>query len=1367
MIVAVFTLLSLDTYAYDKYTTSRITSLDGLSQNDVANIIQDSYGFMWIATNDGLCRYDGSEFKTFYIGDAGLETNLIQSLVEDKMGNIWVGTADKGLYYYVRKENHFYHFSQLGNPTLPIQFNAIRHLTLAPDGSLWGCEVIKQILFRFNLDQDKRNITTIDIFRLKGMDVKSTNAIVTIGPKTYIGTSEGALIYDADTDGLELLDSGEDNIAEVSDIKSKDGELFLATSEAIIAYDLDNNSFKRYEFDIEPRKIHWQGESLWMVARDGVFTARYNSREDKFEELELVESFTDNFSYNIIEDHTGGIWVGFHKAGLRRYELNKRPFMVTRGLGNNHIHAIYNSPNDELWIGTEGSGIFLLDSINGDIKENILTQSTINSIAYTPQNDSYYIATNNNLTRATNKHSDWEFSDTLLNDKSVRMLLVDGKYLWAALFGSGVVRMDLSDDTLTYITYKNNLPSNIARNLMKDRDGNIWICTSKGVVMIPHDRRFDETPMAVRVLPETTNEQYTISIAEDRDGDIWYGTLGHGLYRLQKDPTCESGYKAKNFTTKDGLTNNVIKAIIEDDNGLIWISTNRGLSTLNASNDGVIISNFDISDGLQDYEFNELSATKLADGTLLFGGVSGYNYFNPNNFTIDSTQIRPIITDFQIFDQSILDGEQIGEIAPDGLQGDEGVQLKYNQNNFTIKFAGLHYDNPSKHRYKYMLNGVDPTWVNPSDDLHSVSYTNLSPGDYTFKLRAANEDGVWADKTLKFKISIDSPFWAKWYAYIIYVLLAAVVIYLFTRYLRSEMERRNMVAYVDMEKRKMQEMLDMRTRFFTNISHEFRTPLTLILTPLQQLIADDKITSNAKWRDHLETMNHNGNSLMRLINEFLSYAKQESGSLEVQLSESEFTSVTQKLFEQFKFWAEQRGITLRYNAPTDDVVISFDQYLIEQVIYNLVSNAIKYTPSGGDITLRIEEKNDHIIFSVEDSGCGISEEMQPYIFERFYSRTSESSKEVGGTGVGLFLTKNLVKLHDGEIWFTTQIDKGTTFFVKLPKSVANEVDPPTHQIAGEMEYGAEENEQMQSQQIESESSAPPTLLIVDDNIETVKLLSGLFKDSYTIITAKDGVEGVELAMKELPDIIISDVMMPRMDGLELCDKIKSDTSTSHIPVILLSAKATDNDISAGLRCSADAYCPKPFNNEVLIETTNSILTNRRTLANKFSAIKGEEDGHVPLTLYTDETTTNTDKVFLKRLTEYIESNIHNPDLVVNDLCNYMGITPLVLNKKLKSLIDMTANALIRTIRLRRAAALLKTSRYTIADVTYDVGFSDLRYFRECFKREFGVLPQEYRDQSANGAIIEPKQSTPIGDAAIDAVAKKSIRTRSERAQRGE
>ncbi|MFR9566991.1 MAG: hybrid sensor histidine kinase/response regulator transcription factor, partial [Rikenellaceae bacterium] len=684
------------------------------------------------------------------------------------------------------------------------------------------------------------------------------------------------------------------------------------------------------------------------------------------------------------------------------------------------------------------------------------------------------------------------------------------------------------------------------------------------------------------------------------------------------------------------------------------------------------------------------------------------------------TEAIPTITDFSLFDQSIY-----AQSDPKYITSSGDIKLNHDENTFTITFAALNFSNPEHAEFDYMLSGVDKDWNRAHNHSNRVTYKNLRPAEYTFLLRAANSSDIFSATVLKQRIVIEPPIWATWYAFLFYFLLLTLAAYVVVQYYSERLKRHEAMEISKMERRKIEELLEMRTLFFTNISHELRTPLTLILSPLQSLMRETQITSNTKWHGYLKTMQHNGNSLLRLINELLSHTKQESGKLKCEKHNGDIEATSRTLFMQFSFWAEQKSITLSFSSEQRPLYIDYDPYLMEQILYNLISNAMKNTPQNGDISFTLEDEGRNIVLSVSNSGAGISDEAKEHIFEHFFSLSSDSSREMGGSGVGLHLTKSLVELHHGEIWFTSQPDQRTTFYVRLPKpsTQQTELRAEASSPVNDSEATAQQQEsQLQLSRLYGEdSNTLPSLLIIDDNIEMLKLLEDIFSQSYSITTACDGEQGWQTCLDEMPDIIISDVMMPKLNGLELLKRIKTDNRTSHIPIVLLTAKSGDEDIATGYRTQADGYCCKPFSNDVLLESVNSILRNRKLMATKYNLMQDDES-------QLESTISNADHLFLKRLSEYIEENIHSPELVVNSLCSYMGVTSLVLNKKLKSLINMTANALIRSIRLKRAATLLKTGRYTIADVTYDVGFSDLRYFRECFKKEFGILPQEYKER---------------------------------------
>ncbi|MFR9651474.1 MAG: ATP-binding protein [Rikenellaceae bacterium] len=1334
ILILLLFIAATSSYANTRYTTKSITTIDGLSQNDVKSIVQDSYGFLWIATNDGLCRYDGYEFRIFTTPDLGMQSNLILSITEDKWSNIWIGTADKGLFIFERNREQFRHYSELSDNTLPYIHSA-RNLCIAPNGDILAIDSRNGTIIKIRYNNEREQITRFRSYDIGSNEKISITTLTTTPSKIYAGTNRGVYLFDFKEDRFNLIES-RSRIPSVIDIEAKGEILFISSHNSFVSFNTRTKRVIKHEFNSNPIYIHFVGQTMWFTTKSGVYTSNYAPRRESFYGTQQVDEYSDFTSHTITSDHNRGVWIGFSKEGMRRYERDNKPFSTISGLGNNHIFPIYSLDDGRTFIGTEGSGLFLLDSLTQSSgATSYLDRNTIHTIDYSPYDDKIYFACHNRV--YSSHRSNPTTFDVAFNTPMIRKILADGEYLWMASYNRGLIRYNLKDSSSLELSVNDNLPSTLLRNLMLDSHGNLWICSERGVSMIESSERLSNYPAVTSILNNSeAGNRYTIPIIESSKGDIWYGTMGHGLYRLRS--TTSGVYEVMNITHRDGLSNNTIKAIVEDREGDLWVSTNRGVNRVRYSttaqhsiargeNKGVSITKYNMNSGLQNYEFNELSSTQLSDGTILFGGVAGFNFFKPNDIRQDSIAAKGVITDLMINNRSIYDERALESVIPTGLQGSEGYKLNYNQNSITIKFAALHYLNPEMNRYKFCLEGYNREWITTPEGVRVASFVNLPPGRYTFALRVSNSDGIWSDTTLSIPIVITPPFWASWYAYIIYAVVLLMIGMIIITYAHDTMERRNTMALAQMEREKMNELLEVRTRFFTNISHEFRTPLTLILSPLQELSSDSDLISNKRWSDMVRVMSHNGNSLMRLINEFLSYTKQESGELRLCKSSGEFIHLARGLFDQFKFWSDQRGLRLCFQNSIEEVNIEYDPYLIEQVIYNLVSNAIKHTPSGGEITMSITESEQSVILSVQDNGHGVPEHKQPHIFKRFFSSATESSKEVGGTGVGLYLSKSIVSLHGGEIWFDSIEGEGTTFYFSLPKGESpiegeRGVDNLIQSNPSTFINACREEERADDEQ--------PTLLIIDDNIDLLHLLHTLFDHSYRVLMAENGVDGLDTARRVVPDIIISDVMMPQMDGLELCDRLKNDTVTSHIPVILLSAKATADDMVAGLRNSADAYCAKPFNNEVLREMVATLLNNRQKLALKYATPTNEQSESKSTSLfdYDDHNITSTDNEFINRLVRYIEDNIHNPNLVVSDLCSEMGVTALVLNKKLKSLIGMTANALIRTIKLRRAAQLLRTTRYTIADVTYDVGFNDLRYFRECFKKEYGVLPQEYKDQ---------------------------------------
>ncbi|MFR9498134.1 MAG: ATP-binding protein [Rikenellaceae bacterium] len=1334
--------ISVNAIAYNdnsnSYLTTQLTTTDGLSQNDVEDIIQDSYGYIWCATVDGLCRYDGYEFLNYTIGDRGLDANIIYAIREDSEGDLWVGTSGGGLYYYLRSENRFYHHSELasGNEWIG-NASVVKYIAISEDGSIWLYNTNSREMINFTFDKEEMTIDNIYVYdTFTKIDNLFVTNLQTIGNDLYVGTSQGLYHYSAQSGEFDF--ASEYLNGYINSIERKGDKLFVGYTYNIRSLDLKSGNVTTFNYSGFLNNMCWVDDNIWISDRSGLFTMSYDAASHKFGEPEIVSKYTDQIARSMMVDNSGNIWVGYRQMGLCRYEYTKQSIIRHEGLGNNHIYPLYVTPDDKLLIGTFGSGLFVSDVTSPYRNpQNLFKGEIIHSIEYTPYNGKYYVATNKDVFELDKIDASKRRSIMTITS-GVGQIISDDNFIWISTYGQGLYRYDVATGEMVAVKAKNGLPSNVVRNQLLDSRGNLWVCTDRGVALIDADKRLSANPTARIIQYEKTRKHLIVTIIEDHDGNIWYGTNGRGACRLTQNRDGRS-YSVKIFDNKSGLPDNVIKSIICSKSGELWLSTKMGICSIDPTSE--VIKSFDIEKEHQGYEFNEQSAIELSSGVLLFGGVNGITQVTPQNLDLDMSAPRPVITDLKIYNESILETDEYTNMIPSLMEPQRGITLKHNQNKISFILSALDFTNSNRYRYRYLLKGFDREKVEVSAKQREVVYTNIRPGHYTFIVEVSNGEGKWSESILEMPIRIKAPFWATWYSILIYIIVIASGVIVVMQYYRRRVNRKNAIKLAKAEQRSMREMMEIRTRFFTNISHEFRTPLTLILSPLQQIMADEELSKHPKLKSPLSVMYNNGSSLMRLISELLNFTKQESGDLKVELLYNNFTKSSNKIIEQFRYWTDQKGLLLEYEIPNSPIKFYYDKHLMEQIINNLLSNAIKHTPTGGKVRYTLEDKGDEILFSVSDTGAGIDESIGTHLFKRYYSLNATNNSEVGGTGIGLALSKSLVELHKGKIWYTSSRGEGATFYVTIPKLQLSDNLENSESSDSTMTLEESENLQMDAElqtadtASELESNSKPLMLVIDDNNDMLNLLSSLFQKHYNVATAIDGQDGIDKALELIPDIIISDVMMPNVTGLELCDRLKHDQNTSHIPIILLTAKTQERDVVEGYRTQADAYCTKPFSNAVLIESVNSILENRRRVANRIINHHRDETcedkaaaSNSPALPIEENITTQIDKEFLTKLTEFIEQNINNSELAVSDVCEKMGVTQLILNKKLKSLLNITANALIRSIRIKHAAALLRTGRYTVADVTYDVGFSDLRYFRECFKKEFGDSPQAYKDK---------------------------------------
>lgn len=1374
--------------ANDKFR--KISTIEGLSQNYVNGIFQDSKGFMWIATNDGLNRFDGYSFKTYQVTPfqkKGVPSNLVFRIQESEDGSLWVGTSDQGVHKFDVKRNSFYSLEELCTNKPRKQAKSIGALYIDSQGWIWigsnnGVDMLKPNgdgTFRFyNLSSQAGSTTGLIPQTIYSFQENEDGAIIISGSAgVYFSRLKDRLEGDYKIHKFRgFISTGNYDVVIFKDrhvLVWQEGvdEIELDFKAGIIAQKKPLiEEVTRYAL-LDSRGV------LWCSAlSEGLST---NSLEIN-EHGELIAKRIEHFGVDVFgntditylyESSDGIVWVGLNGIGLycyvpqgerfRGYNKTDNPGSV----GYNKIRSIFEDSKNNLWIGSEGKGVSVLpakDARNyeaGFIHKKVqpFSHNLDHVYAFAEDINTGKIYSGNSFpltfvelqlknNRVTTSQPEFgeAFSssfDTYIDKQGV---------LWVATYGKGVEIVFPEDENgrRRVISHRENssnissISSDIIRSLMEDDSGNIWIGTDNGLNLLLANEKYQENPK-FKIFKNDLNDSTTIShnyilpIVQTSIGDIWVGTMGGGLNKVvfQDDEIIFEKY-----TKENGVPSNVIKAIIEDNDGLLWFSSNRGISSFNTNTKKII--NYDINDGLQDYEFGELAACKRSDGEILFGGVNGFNAFYPEEIGMDLCPPKIVITDLLLLNEPIEAGEEFNNrvIIEKQIGDTEHIKLRYAENSLALHFSALHYAAPAKNQYRYKLEGFDEDWIKTGSDNRIAKYTYLPHGEYTFMVEGTNLDGVWCSSPSKLKITIKPPWYRTTLGYILYYLIAMVSVFGYVRYSNLKTKQKAAFEMERFEKNKAKELSDMKLRFFTNISHEFRTPLTLILGPLERLISEGSSYNESKRQSNYSIIQRNAAILLRLINQLMDFRKFEQGKMKLLASSNNIAVFLDEIFSSFQEYAKLKDITFEKHFPDKELDIWFDKDKLEKIIYNLLSNAFKFTQPGGKVVFSLTESIDFVTISVADTGLGMSEDMQKHVFKRFYQSERIRNRKVGSTGIGLSFTKGLVELHHGKIDFQSVMNEGSTFFVELMKGDAHLSDEEklSEFNQAEEQYlsseGMPDIEQIADAHFVKKEVPKPIgdngvkVLIVEDNDDLRKFMVSQFAENYNVGEAYDGKQGFEMCIEMQPDIVVSDVMMPNMDGYELCDAIKSDERTSHIPIVLLTAKTSPEYQLKGFQSGADAYVPKPFQYVLLKARITAILESREKLRSKYRRSTEIKPSEI--------TMTSADEKFLVKIVELVENNISEENFTVEQLSSMYGLTQNLLNKKLKSLTGHNSKAFIRSIRMKRAAQLLELGRYTVADVTYEVGMNDLKYFRQCFKAEFGMTPSDYMKENVKNAKEE-------------------------------
>ncbi len=1364
--ILVYFTISSFVKAEDGYQFSKLDISKGLSNNQINCILKDTKGFMWFGTMSGLNRYDGSVFKVFKhnINDSnGINDNFVFRLIEDNdrkiwvatrnnfniydpvtesfsvklpsylkelpfgiydisnifkdlSGNLWIMNNNTGPYCYLISQKKLIHLSQ--NPKEPgsLSFNSVSAIVQDSQGDYWFINrsgVIEKIDHRsFKVVQ-----TNNEIKNFYKNEIQDYNIFIDSEDDLWIcgyNLPLGVFWYNTRSHKMNFLnkDSGicklNTNITR-SFIQDNNGLIWIGTDHGginvfdkhkyTIKYILENNDNEKGLSQNSITSIYKDNSGIIWI---GTFKKGINYYHENLLRFKLIKHQVENpnsLQFDDVdcfaEDKKGNLWIGTNGVGLIYYDRQTNKFIQYKhipgnpnSLSNDIIVKLYFDSHQVLWIGTYFGG---LNTFDGQAFHN-------------------YKHNPNDFTSITDDRI-WEIKENSRGE------------FWIGTLGGGLDLFDKKGNGKEiFYHYRaedaNSVNSNFIISMTNDLTGNIWFGTSSGVnVLDLKSNRFTYLVHSNQNSNSLSCDNVICTLTDSR-GLIWIGTRdGLNLFNSNKKII-------KIFNSNDGLPDNTIVSILEDNIGSIWIGTHNGICNIILAKDrkteGYLFTykNYNQTDGLQGKEFNERAAFKTSRGELIFGGANGFNIFIPEKFAINSETPKVVFTSFQVFNKEQPVGKKVNGriILDESINVTNTLTLKSSENVFSIGFAALNYLHSEKNQYLYKLEGFNKDWLSSNDEQHRVTYTNLDPGKYIFNVKASNDDGVWNNSGAKITIIILPPFWKTYWALAIYmlILIAALVI---AR--RLTLSRANLKFQLEHERHEVQRIHDLdmlKIKFFTNISHEFRTPLSLIMAPIEKLI---KNTEEEDKKLQFKIIQRNAKRLLNLVNQLLDFRRMEEKEFKLNPIYADIVAFIKEVVQSFSDISEKKNINLSFNSQLEVCLLQFDQDKLEKILFNLLSNAFKFTHAGGSISVEINLappvenfKSEEVEILIKDTGIGIPEDKQDKIFEQFFQNEVPGNMINQGSGIGLSITKEFVKLHHGNIKVESKPGEGSCFTVSLPIS--------THHDFNIRQNEKEDIHLAMSNFTDEENTklhGKPMILLVEDNEDLRFYLKDNLRKQYNIIEAANGKDALKLSFSYLPDIIISDIMMPEMNGLELCSQLKNDKRTSHIPIIILTAKTDDEYKIEGFNVGADEYISKPFSFEILESRLTNLIAQRETIRKNFQK-------HIEINPKQIKVE-SIDEKLIQKAVEFVEKNLSNAEYSVEDLSNELGMSRVNLYKKLISLTGKSPIEFIRIIRLKMATQLLESNSMSVSEVAFKVGFNNPKYFSKYFKEEFGVLPSQY------------------------------------------
>jgi signal transduction histidine kinase/ligand-binding sensor domain-containing protein/CheY-like chemotaxis protein len=1331
-IFSVLLLFTMHGFAVD-YPVKYLGIDQGLSNNVVITIYQDHKGFMWFGTYDGLNRYDGYGFKIFrnIIGDSSsLNNNTVYTIEGDADHNIWVGGL-KGACVFNPVTSKFSRLQFLNwNKTSRqyIQDNVHTIKAAAAGYMLIGSQQNGLLVFE---NKSKPGIQ-IPIQQEVNYDVTAIEPDARHNTIWVFIQQVGLCKYDHASKKLQLISN---TIKQANSLKTDEqGNLWLGNENGLFQFNITSNTFSDSYLSYPGKIVHLffdKQQVLW-IGSDGNGLLQLlpgAAKATPFVSAAGRSLINSNAVYAIYEDADGRKWVGTLRGGINMIESKTSSFTnITYNppgndnLVNNFILSFCEDEKHNVWVGTDGAGLRYWDRpknsftqyTNNGPDKNSISSNFITSIVTDYTNTiwvSTWLGAINRFNKSTGTFTRYDCYNPVTQEKenNVWLLYQDAQNrLWACatnegslyLFNRPLDRFELFDNSITNL-----------QCLAEDRNGGFWGGDYSTLIKIDRDNK--------------KHQRYNIGypvrcIHEDKKQNVWIGTQGGGLLLFDR----KTG-NYKRFTSSDGLPANTILRMLEDDAGNLWLSTYNGLCRFNPQTKSC--RNFSHSDGLQSNQFSFNAGLALSSGEFLFGGIKGFNIFYPNS-VLDATKQPALFLAGVKINNSPAEGND-PFITARTLDNIQQVTIPFDQAVLSLDFLALEYSGADKINYAYFLQGWDKDW-NYVNHIRTANYSRLQEGEYLFKVKIMNPDGTWSAESQLLQIIVLPPWYRTWWAYCLYAACFAGAIYIYIRYARTQERLRYEIKLAHIENEKDKELMEKKLTFFTNISHEFRTPLSLIINPIREALHTEKMA----LRHDLKIAYRNARRLLSLVDQLLLFRKADSGSDTFNIAAIDIMQLCDEVYQCFVHQAKSKNIDFRFLTAAPSLTIYADYEKVEIALFNLLSNAFKFTPENGSIIFSVGETNNTVVLTIQDTGCGIEPADSARIFEKF--QQSGQGKRQTGFGIGLFLVKQFIESHKGTVTCTSALNQGTTFSITLLKGTAHlpagfeyiradltEKNKLLQELAADVDQPSEADNDddppvlQDGKQAEEVVTHKRSILLIDDNKEITQYLQQIFEPNYLVYAADNGDDGYKLALQHIPDLVISDINMQGMDGLELCTTLKQSEILGHIPVILLTASTATDMKLKGIEGGADDYITKPFDKILLQAKVETILRNRNLLQRFFfdSITLKETSTKVPAEY----------QEFLRKCISVIEQHIDTDNFTIKKFSQAMGMSHPALYNKVKSISGQSLNAFIRSIRLRRAAVLMLTENMNIRQAAVQVGINDVKYFREQFVKVFHMTPSEY------------------------------------------